>query len=63
MRDARDLQIKGRIANHQQTRVYTLFAIRSFPINKFSIHFQESANGNFLFGDARSYRLYERLCA
>ncbi len=32
MRDARNLWIKGCIVNHQQTRVYTLFAIRSFPL-------------------------------
>ncbi len=41
MHDARDLQIKGRIVNHQQTRVYTLFAIRSFSVNKFSGRFQK----------------------
>ncbi len=41
MCDARDSRIKGRIANHQQTRVYTLFAICSFPANKFSVHFQK----------------------
>ncbi len=33
-----------------QTRVFTLFAIRSFPVNKFSVHFQESVNANFSFG-------------
>ncbi len=61
MCDARNSQIKGRIANHQQTRVYTLFAIRSFPVNKFSTIFQKkSVNANFSFGDARSYRLEER---
>ncbi len=30
MHDAHDSRIKGRIANHQQTRVYTLFAICFF---------------------------------
>ncbi len=38
MRDARDSQMKERIANHQQTQVYTLFAIRSFTANKFSVY-------------------------
>ncbi len=40
-------QIKGRIANHQQTRVYTLFAIRSFPVNKFSMRFQKKCEYEF----------------
>ncbi len=46
----RNLQIKGRIANHQQTRVCILFAIRSFPVNKFSVHFQKKCKSllNFL---------------
>ncbi len=35
------MQIEGRIVNHQQTRVYTLFAIRSFPVKKFSVYFQK----------------------
>ncbi len=45
-----------RFANKRdrETRVYTLFAIRSFPVNKFSVHFQKSASANFSFGDARS---------
>ncbi len=30
MHDARDSQKKGRIVNHQQTRVYSLFAMRFF---------------------------------
>ncbi len=51
MRDAHNSRIKGHIANHQQTQVYTLFAICSFPVNKFSVHFQKSANANFSFGD------------
>ncbi len=37
MCDVRDSRIKERIANHQQTRVYKLFAICSFPVNKFSV--------------------------
>ncbi len=60
MRDVHDLRIKGRIMNHQQTWVYTLFAICSFPVNKFSVHFQKSANANFSSNDAQSYRLEER---
>ncbi len=48
------------ITNHQQTRVYTLFAIRSFPVNRFSLYFQKSANANFSFSDAQSYCLEER---
>ncbi len=63
MRDARDSQIKGHIANHQQTRVYTLFAIRSFKVNKFIVHFQKSVNTNFFFGNEQSYRLEERSLA
>ncbi len=55
MRDARDSRIKGPIESHQQARVYTLFAIRSFPVNKFSVHFRKSANANFSFGDTQSY--------
>ncbi len=61
MRNARDSRIKGRITNHQLTRVYTLFAIRSFPVHKFSRNFQKSANAIFSFGNARSYCLEERL--
>ncbi len=41
MSDACDSRIKVRIANYQQTRLYTLFAIRSFLVNKFSVHFQK----------------------
>ncbi len=62
MRDARNSRIKWRIPNHQQIRVYTLFAVCSFPVNKLSVHFQKSVNANFSFGDARSYRLEERSC-
>ncbi len=47
MRDAHSSWIKGRIANHQQTRVYTLFTICSFPVNKFSVHFQKKARIEF----------------
>ncbi len=52
MRDVRDLQIKGRIANHQQTRVYTRFAIRSFRSTNLAHISKKSANANFSFGDA-----------
>ncbi len=39
------------------------FAIRSFPVNKFSVDFQKSVNANFSFGDAQSYRLEKKLRA
>ncbi len=47
MRDTCDSQIKGRIANYQQTRAYTLFAVRSFPVNKFNVHFQKKGECEF----------------
>ncbi len=57
MRDAYDLRIKGHIANHQQTRVYTLFAIRSFPVNKCSVHFQKKS----VCSPQRTPRTYRKL--